>query len=106
MRETVAKRIHQTVLVLVFIFLAVTLRAYWIQIVCSDEFLARGDWRSETKTRFQAARGAILDRNGRELAESVLAPTLAFDARHFFANEVVAKALDSKGNYRCGRADD
>ena len=53
MRETVAKRIHQTVLVLVIIFVAVTLRSYWIQIVKSEEFLARGDWRSETKTRFQ-----------------------------------------------------
>lgn len=106
MRQTVAKRIHQTVLVLVFVFLAVTLRSYWIQIVRSEEFLERGDWRSETKTRFQAARGAILDRNGRELAQSVLAPTLAFDARHFFANEVVAKALDSKGNYRCGKVED
>lgn len=106
MRETVAKRIHQTVLVLVIIFVAVTLRSYWIQIVKSEEFLARGDWRSETKTRFQAARGAILDRNGRELAQSVLAPTLAFDARHFFSNEVVAKAIDKEGNYRCGREDD
>lgn len=105
MRETVAKRIHQVVLLLVFVFLAVALRSYWIQIVRSEEFLARGDWRSETKTRVQAARGAILDRNGRELAQSVLAPTLAFDARHFFSNEIVAKAT-SNGEYRCGRDDD
>jgi cell division protein FtsI/penicillin-binding protein 2 len=94
------------VLVLVVVFLAVALRSYWIQIVRAEQFLEWGDWRSETKTRFQAARGAILDRNGRELAQSVLAPTLAFDARHFFANEIVAKAVGSDGNYRCGKADD
>ena len=105
MRETVAKRIHQVVFLLIVVFVAVTLRAYWIQVVRSEEYLARRDWRSETTTRVQAARGAILDRNGRELAQSVLAPTLAFDARHFFSNEVVAKSTVGS-DYRCGRADD
>jgi cell division protein FtsI (penicillin-binding protein 3) len=117
MRETVAKRMYLVLGALLLSFVAVTLRAYDLQIVRAEAHLARGDWRSTTTQKVRAPRGAILDRSGRELAQSVHAPTLLFDPRHFFSNETTpyastrAEAAKAAANLdsvqvRCGAPDE
>lgn len=68
-------------------FVAVTLKSYYLQVVVAAEHLERGDWRHLTERIVEAPRGTIVDADGRELAQSLHAPSLVFDPRFFFMHE-------------------
>lgn len=57
-------------------FFGLTGRAAYIQVVANDFYQRQGEVRYERKIELPANRGQILDRNGRILATSVLAPSI------------------------------
>lgn len=86
-RHPVTWRISLIVAGLLCGLVAFVLRAWWLQVVVAEEHLDRGNWRHVTERTVEAPRGTIVDREGRELARSIHAPTLAFDPRYFVLNE-------------------
>ena len=86
-RHPATWRVGVVVFLLLCGLVAFVLRAYWLQVVVAEEHLERGNWRHVTERTVEAPRGTIVDREGRELARSIHAPTLAFDPRYFVLNE-------------------
>lgn len=56
-------------------------KSYRLQIVFAEEHLARAQWGVESVSRYEGARGVIVDRDGRILAGAAPAVTLAYDPR-------------------------
>lgn len=69
---------------LVILGIAVLARAWYLQVHIADENLERAGWSTETTSTLTAPRGAIWDRYGLPLAESVEAYNLALDPRTFY----------------------
>lgn len=66
------------------IFAAILVKAWRLQVTQAQDNLDRAGWSIETTQTLAGARGALRDREGLPLAESVQAYTLSFDARTFF----------------------
>ncbi len=72
----VKKRITFILLAMAAILLALNMRLAWIQFVRGDEYQQQALRNRMREVPLEAKRGAILDRNGRELAVSVSAPSV------------------------------
>ena len=72
-------------LIVLFLFGAVTLRLAWLQFFRGDEFKIRLQEQLTSKEIRFTPRGRILDRNGDELAVSVIAKTLIADPKMMYA---------------------
>lgn len=71
--------------VLILFGIAVLAKAWHLQVYVADENLERAGWSTETTSTLTAPRGAIWDRYGLPLAESVEAYNLALDPRTFYS---------------------
>ena len=71
----------------------VTLRYAWIQLVQGDEMAARMRQQVGEDYSLQSPRGAIIDRNGRELAVSTMTKSLFVDPNHVEDPETLAADL-------------
>lgn len=80
-------RMQTVVLFMLAGFIVVAFRAQYLSVTVADEHLARGAWRTVSVVDVEGPRGGIVDRDGRPLAESVLAYSLILDPRHFFLHE-------------------
>lgn len=67
------------------LFLVIIARAWYLQVTAAELNLARAGWKTETVSTITAPRGAIWDRHGLPLAESVEAYNLSIDPRAFFS---------------------
>lgn len=84
----------QLLVVLILLGFIVTLGRYgWIQLVQGDEMEARVRMQAEEAWMLQSPRGAILDRNGREMAVSTMTKSLFVDPNHVREPEVLASRL-------------
>lgn len=72
----IQRRLTWTVKILVVIFLLLTLRLAWVQLIRGQELAARAEDIHLRDMTVQARRGMIMDRNRKELAMSVSAPTV------------------------------
>lgn len=72
----IQRRLTWTVKILVVIFLLLTFRLGWVQLVRGQELAARATDIHLRDMTVQARRGMLLDRNQKELAVSVSAPTV------------------------------
>ncbi|TDA70474.1 MAG: PASTA domain-containing protein [Clostridia bacterium] len=72
----IQRRLTWTVKILVAIFLLLTFRLAWVQLVRGQELAAQAKDIHLRDMTVQARRGMILDRNRKELAMSVSAPTV------------------------------
>lgn len=68
------------------LFAAVLVRGWQLQVADAEQTLERAGWVIETPELLQAPRGAIRDREGVPLAESVRAWNVYLDVRNFFAS--------------------
>src|SRR5690554_1462809 len=71
-------------LIFTVFFITVLARAWYLQITAAEKNLQRAGWKTETEVTLVAPRGAIWDRHGLPLAESVEAYNLAVDPRAFY----------------------
>lgn len=71
-------------LIFTVFFITVLARAWYLQITAAEKNLQRAGWKTETEITLVAPRGAIWDRHGLPLAESVEAYNLAVDPRAFY----------------------
>ena len=71
-------RIRIIIVAVVLLFAAgtITARAWEIQVMKHDEYSRRAEGQQRHSAQLPASRGAILDRNGNELAISVLVPSI------------------------------
>jgi cell division protein FtsI/penicillin-binding protein 2 len=51
-----------------FLFMAIVMRSFYLQVVAREEILARGDWNHRSERVIQAGRGDIVDRSGNNLS--------------------------------------
>ncbi|MBP5199061.1 MAG: PASTA domain-containing protein [Schwartzia sp.] len=81
LRERVAVSTHfsNTLLFIWFLFFLLALRYGWMQLVLGDELTARVRHETGGEMIMQSPRGAILDRNGREMAVSLMMKLLFID---------------------------
>ena len=92
-REFVQKRITKLVLVLLALMGVVVLRYAWLQLVQGSELAERMRFQVGHDYSVQSPRGAIVDRNGRELAVSTMTKSLFVDPNHVEDAEQLAKDL-------------
>lgn len=78
-RNHVQKRIAVFIALLFIVILCLCGRVAWVQLVKGDELSQLAKRQVEESRTLQSPRGAILDRNGRELAISVLTKSLYVD---------------------------
>lgn len=71
------RRVASLMLVMAGLFAVLIFRLLWVQLVRGDELAARAQDIHLRDMTVQARRGAIYDRNGRELAISISAPSVA-----------------------------
>lgn len=70
-----------------FLMFAILVRALFLQYFLADKNLARVGWKTESELTLVAPRGAIWDRYGVPLAESVEAYNISFDPRAFYSQK-------------------
>lgn len=92
-REFVQKRITRLVLVLLGLMGVVVLRYAWLQLVQGSELAERMRYQVGHDYSVQSPRGAIVDRNGRELAVSTMTKSLFVDPNHVEDAAQLAKDL-------------
>ena len=63
-------------LLVFFIFLGFEIRAFYFQFISRDEFLEKINRQHYTKLSFPSKRGRILDRGGKEMALSIMVPSI------------------------------
>lgn len=78
-QKKISKHISVGVILAWLCFMLLAGRYAWIQIVQGDQFAARMRHESGEERVVQSPRGAILDRNGRELAVSLMMKSLFID---------------------------
>ena len=92
-REFVQRRITRLVLVLLALMGVVVFRYAWLQLVQGSELAERMRWQVGHDYSVQSPRGAIIDRNGRELAVSTMTKSLFVDPNHVENPAQLAKDL-------------
>ena len=92
-REFVQKRITRLVLVLLGLMGVVVVRYGWLQLVQGSELAERMRYQVGHDYSVQSPRGAIVDRNGRELAVSTMTKSLFVDPNHVEDAAQLAKDL-------------
>ncbi len=92
-RAFVQKRIIRLVLVLLALMGVVVLRYAWLQLVQGSELAERMRFQVGHDYSVQSPRGAIIDRNGRELAVSTMTKSLFVDPNHVEDPAQLAKDL-------------
>ena len=81
-RKIVKKRVRWLFLVFVVSLVLVVLRYAWIQLVQGEQMSERMRFQVGEDYKLQSPRGAIVDRNGRELAISTITKSLFIDPSH------------------------
>lgn len=79
--QNIGNRILVIAVMLVVWMLVIIGRMYWLQVVKHDHYLARAKENQQAQYETMAARGAILDRNGKDLAMSVIFDSVFVDQR-------------------------
>lgn len=79
--KTSGNRILIIAFVLVAWMLTIIGRMYWLQVVNHDHYLSRARENQQAQYETMATRGAILDRNGKDLALSVIFDSIFVDQR-------------------------
>lgn len=92
-RAFVQKRIIKLVMVLLAFMGVVVFRYAWLQLVQGSELAARMRYQVGHDYSVQSPRGAIVDRNGRELAVSTMTKSLFVDPNHVEDAAQLAKDL-------------
>ena len=92
-REFVQRRIIRLVMVLLSLMGVVVFRYAWLQLVQGSELSERMRWQVGHDYSVQSPRGAIVDRNGRELAVSTMTKSLFVDPNHVENPAQLAKDL-------------
>ncbi len=92
-RKKVQQRIIQLVVVMLAGILIVMFRYGWLQLVQGSELAERMRYQVGQDYLVQSPRGAIVDRNGRELAVSTMTKSLFVDPNHVDNPEQLAKDL-------------
>lgn len=92
-RSKVQNNIRWLVIGLWGMLCVVTLRYAWIQLVQGDEMAERMRLQVGEDYSLQSPRGAIIDRNGRELAVSTMTKSLFVDPNHVEDPETLAADL-------------
>ena len=83
-RSMVQQRIGMTALLMFAFLILLSFRYGYLQIVQGDALSQRMRDQSGYEFRIQSLRGAILDRNGKELAISSMTKSLFIDPNHVF----------------------
>ena len=92
-RAFVQNRIIKLVLVLLFLMGVVVFRYAWLQLVQGSELSERMRYQVGHDYSVQSPRGAIVDRNGRELAVSTMTKSLFVDPNHVENPQQLAQDL-------------
>ncbi|MBR5914617.1 MAG: PASTA domain-containing protein [Selenomonadaceae bacterium] len=92
-RKKVQRRIIVLVVVLLIGILVVTFRYGWLQLVQGSELAERMRYQVGQDYLVQSPRGAIIDRNGRELAVSTMTKSLFVDPNHVENPQQLAEDL-------------
>ncbi len=92
-RAFVQGRITRLVMVLLGLMGVVVFRYGWLQLVQGSELAERMRWQVGHDYSVQSPRGAIVDRNGRELAVSTMTKSLFVDPNHVENPAQLAKDL-------------
>ena len=92
-RAFVQNRIIKLVLVLLFLMSIVVFRYAWLQLVQGSELSERMRYQVGHDYSVQSPRGAIVDRNGRELAVSTMTKSLFVDPNHVENPQQLAQDL-------------
>ncbi len=92
-RTFVQKRIIKLVMILLALMGVVVFRYAWLQLVQGNELAERMRWQVGHDYSVQSPRGAILDRNGRELAVSTMTKSLFVDPNHVENPKELARDL-------------
>ena len=92
-RAFVQWRITRLVLFLLILIVVIVLRYGWLQLVQGSELAERMRWQVGHDYSVQSPRGAIVDRNGRELAVSTMTKSLFVDPNHVENPAELAKDL-------------
>lgn len=92
-RAFVQGRITRLVMVLLGLMGVVVFRYAWLQLVQGSELAERMRWQVGHDYSVQSPRGAIVDRNGRELAVSTMTKSLFVDPNHVENPAQLAKDL-------------
>ena len=92
-RNKVQSNIRWLVVVLLFGLVIVIFRYAWLQLVQGSELAERMRYQVGQDYLVQSPRGAIIDRNGRELAVSTMTKSLFVDPNHVDNPEELAKDL-------------
>ena len=83
-RVTVQGRIGYVALWMFVVLVVLTFRYAYLQVVQGDSLAQRMRDQSGYEYRIQSLRGAILDRNGKELAVSSMTKSLFIDPNHVY----------------------
>lgn len=92
-RKKVQSNIRWLVIVLIVGTIIVTIRYAWLQLVQGAELAERMKYQVGQDYSVQSPRGAIIDRNGRELAVSTMTKSLFVDPFHVKDPQQLAKDL-------------
>ena len=92
-REFLQGRVTRLVMALLILMGIVVFRYAWLQLVQGSELAERMRWQVGHDYSVQSPRGAIVDRNGRELAVSTMTKSLFVDPNHVENAEQLAKDL-------------
>ncbi len=91
-----AKSTGNRILIIAFVLvgwmLLIVGRMYWLQVVKHDHYLARARENQQSQYETMAARGAIIDRNGKDLALSVFFDSVFVDQRLLKTDEARQEA--------------
>ena len=92
-RAFLQKRTTQLAAVLLFFMAVIVGRYAWLQLVQGNELSERMRWQVGHDYSVQSPRGAIVDRNGRELAVSTMTKSLFVDPNHVEKPNELARDL-------------
>lgn len=84
MRATIQSRIGKVTLLMFLVLVVLTFRYAYLQLIQGDALAQRMRDQSGYDFRIQSLRGAILDRNGKELAVSSMTKSLFIDPNHVY----------------------
>mgnify|MGYP000890309681 CR=1 FL=1 len=94
-RATVQGRIARVALLMFVVLVVLTFRYAYLQVIQGDALAQRMRDQSGYEFRIQSLRGAILDRNGKELAVSNMTKSLFIDPNHVYeSHDPAAIAAD------------
>ena len=78
-QKRISGNIRKALMLIWFIFCVLVARYAWIQLVRGEELAAQVRYETGEEKRMQSPRGAILDRNGREMAVSLMMKRVFID---------------------------